>query len=86
MQLEQGLLGKSDASAEAVGPAPRAQRARAVARAMRKTCSTAFRMDVTKLRYRDWDELIDYCSYSAMPVGRFVLDVHGEDANDLAGQ
>jgi squalene synthase HpnC len=39
---------------------------------------TAFRMDVTKLRYRDWDDLIHYCSYSAMPVGRFVLDVHGE--------
>ena len=38
----------------------------------------AFRMDVTKLRYRDWDDLMDYCSYSAMPVGRFVLDVHGE--------
>ena len=38
----------------------------------------AFRQDVTKLRYADWDELIDYCSRSAMPVGRFVLDVHGE--------
>ena len=38
----------------------------------------AFRRDVTRLRYRDWDELIDYCRYSAMPVGRFVLDVHGE--------
>jgi squalene synthase HpnC len=40
---------------------------------------TAFRMDVTKLRYRDWDDLMNYCTYSAMPVGRFVLDVHGED-------
>jgi squalene synthase HpnC len=39
---------------------------------------TAFRMDVTKLRYADWDELIHYCSFSAMPVGRFMLDVHGE--------
>jgi hydroxysqualene synthase len=39
---------------------------------------TAFRMDVTKLRYENWDELIHYCRYSAMPVGRFVLDVHGE--------
>lgn len=39
----------------------------------------AFRQDVTKLRYGNWDELIDYCSRSAMPVGRFVLDVHGED-------
>jgi squalene synthase HpnC len=38
----------------------------------------AFRRDVTKLRYADWNELIDYCRYSAMPVGRFVLDVHGE--------
>lgn len=39
----------------------------------------AFRRDVTQSRYRDWDDLIDYCRYSAMPVGRFVLDVHGED-------
>ncbi|HEY6579356.1 MAG TPA: squalene synthase HpnC [Rhizomicrobium sp.] len=38
----------------------------------------AFRRDVTKRRYADWDELIDYCRFSAMPVGRFVLDVHGE--------
>jgi len=38
----------------------------------------AFRRDVTKLRYRDWDDLMDYCRVSAMPVGRFVLDVHGE--------
>lgn len=39
---------------------------------------SAFRQDATKLRYANWDELIDYCSRSAMPVGRFVLDVHGE--------
>ncbi len=42
---------------------------------------TAFRRDVTQLRYADWADLIDYCRYSAMPVGRFVLDVHGEDAS-----
>jgi hydroxysqualene synthase len=34
---------------------------------------------VTKRRYADWDDLIAYCRLSAMPVGRFVLDVHGED-------
>ena len=39
---------------------------------------SAFRQDATKHRYASWDELIDYCSHSAMPVGRFVLDVHGE--------
>ncbi|HEX4180059.1 MAG TPA: squalene synthase HpnC [Caulobacteraceae bacterium] len=38
----------------------------------------AFRRDVVKTRYASWDELMDYCRYSAMPVGRFVLDVHGE--------
>jgi squalene synthase HpnC len=38
----------------------------------------AFRLDVTKNRYRDWQDLMDYCTLSAMPVGRFVLDVHGE--------
>lgn len=38
----------------------------------------AFRQDAEKRRYADWDDLIDYCSRSAMPVGRFVLDVHGE--------
>jgi squalene synthase HpnC len=38
----------------------------------------AFRRDVTQTRYASWDELMDYCRYSAMPVGRFVLDVHGE--------
>src|SRR6202000_3193559 len=45
---------------------------------------TAFRMDVTKLRYENWDELIHYCRYSAMPVGRFMLDVHGESTSTWA--
>ena len=39
----------------------------------------AFRQDATKRRYADWGELLDYCRYSAMPVGRHVLDLHGED-------
>jgi squalene synthase HpnC len=38
----------------------------------------AFRQDATKRRYANWDELLDYCRVSAMPVGRYVLDVHGE--------
>jgi hydroxysqualene synthase len=44
----------------------------------------AFRMDVTKLRYENWDEVINYCRYSAMPVGRFMLDVHGESTSTWA--
>ncbi len=38
----------------------------------------AFRMDATKQRYADWDELMTYCRYSAAPVGRQLLDLHGE--------
>ncbi|HIJ37277.1 MAG TPA: squalene synthase HpnC [Rhodospirillaceae bacterium] len=38
----------------------------------------AFRMDATKTRYADWDELMGYCRLSAAPVGRYLLDLHGE--------
>ncbi len=39
----------------------------------------AFRRDAVKPRTESWDDLYDYCRYSAMPVGRHVLDLHGED-------
>lgn len=38
----------------------------------------AFRQDAVKSRYADWDELMHYCRYSAAPVGRYLLDLHGE--------
>ena len=41
----------------------------------------AFRLDATKLRYRDWGDLMEYCRYSAAPVGRQLLDLHGESRN-----
>lgn len=40
---------------------------------------TAFVRDVTTPRTASYDDLLAYCAKSAMPVGRFVLDVHGED-------
>ncbi len=39
----------------------------------------AFRQDATKHRYATWEELHEYCRYSAMPVGRHVLDLHAEN-------
>jgi hydroxysqualene synthase len=76
-RLEASLLGKRDDDPVAV--ALREQlAARSLSPRHAQDLLTAFRMDVTKLRYRDWDDLIGYCTYSAMPVGRFVLDVHGE--------
>ena len=40
----------------------------------------AFKRDATYLRYKDWNDLrFGYCSLSASPVGRYLLDLHGED-------
>jgi len=77
-RLEAGLLGRHDDFPEAVA-LRLALNERKLPPRHAQDLLTAFRMDVTKLRYRDWDDLMSYCSYSAMPVGRFVLDVHGED-------
>ena len=77
-QMRQSLVGESDAVPEGVAlRTVLAQRNLSPVHAL--DLLEAFRRDCTKLRYRDWDDLIDYCRYSAMPVGRFVLDVHGED-------
>ena len=76
-RLEATLLGKSND--DPVGVTLRSQlAARQLSSRHAQDLLAAFRLDVTKLRYRDWDDLIGYCTYSAMPVGRFVLDVHGE--------
>jgi squalene synthase HpnC len=37
----------------------------------------AFKQDATKLRYKNWAELIGYCQLSAAPVGRYLIDLHG---------
>jgi squalene synthase HpnC len=75
--LEAELLGKGDSQIEAVN-LRQALAERGMPPRHALDLLTAFRMDVTKLRYETWDEVIHYCRYSAMPVGRFVLDVHGE--------
>jgi len=76
--MQESLLGNSRASAEGVA-LRQALGARGLSSQHALDLLEAFRRDVTKLRYANWDELMDYCRYSAMPVGRFVLDVHGED-------
>jgi squalene synthase HpnC len=43
----------------------------------------AFRWDATRLRYRDWGDLMEYCRYSANPVGRYLLELHGEAAETI---
>lgn len=75
--LDAELLGRGDSQPEAVNLREALAR-RSMPPRHALDVLTAFRMDVTKLRYENWEEVIHYCRYSAMPVGRFMLDVHGE--------
>jgi hydroxysqualene synthase len=77
-EMERTLLGELDSAPEALG-LRKVLNERSLSAQHAMLLLEAFRRDVTKLRYADWDELMDYCRYSAMPVGRFVLDVHRED-------
>ena len=81
--LEAELLGKGDSQPEAVN-LRRALAERSMPPRHALDVLIAFRMDVSKLRYEYWDEVIHYCRYSAMPVGRFMLDVHGESTSTWA--
>ncbi|QUD87905.1 squalene synthase HpnC [Phenylobacterium montanum] len=77
-RIEDSLLGKSTEDANAVALRQvLAERGLTDQHAL--DLLEAFRCDATKQRYADWAELMDYCRYSAAPVGRFMLDVHGED-------
>jgi squalene synthase HpnC len=76
-RLEASLLGQSDADQAGVTLGA-VLRQRGLSPVHAQHLLRAFRQDVTKHRYANWDELIGYCQLSAMPVGRFVLDVHGE--------
>lgn len=43
---------------------------------------TAFRLDVTKERYDNFQDVLDYCHYSADPVGRLLLHLHGSASEE----
>jgi hydroxysqualene synthase len=76
-RFEAALLGKRD-DVPAARPLRAALCERHLTPRHAQDLLNAFRMDAVKQRYADFDELMHYCSLSAAPVGRFVLDVHGE--------
>jgi squalene synthase HpnC len=77
--MEEVLLGRSQHGS----PSARALRESLAQTGMASTHATdllvAFRQDAVKSRYATIDELYNYCHYSAVPVGRYVLDLHGEN-------
>lgn len=69
---------------------PALQKAHDIRRSLQETGVThrhcvdltrAFKQDATKLRYDDWDDLMGYCNFSAAPVGRYLVDLHGQPAS-----
>ncbi|WP_242182488.1 squalene synthase HpnC [Sphingomonas sp. CARO-RG-8B-R24-01] len=72
------ILGHSDAEATALA-LRRTMTAHDLSSQHATDLLVAFARDCTVDRYDDWPGLMEYCRYSAMPVGRYVLDVHGED-------
>lgn len=47
---------------------------------------TAFKQDVVKSRYADFDEVLHYCRYSANPVGRLLLHLEGQPSHQQLQQ
>lgn len=47
---------------------------------------TAFKMDVTKARYANFGEVMEYCRFSANPVGRLLLHLNNETSPQSLGQ
>lgn len=47
---------------------------------------TAFKLDVTKARYANFGEVMEYCRYSANPVGRLLLHLNKETSPQSLGQ
>lgn len=74
-QMRAGLTGEGASEAMALARVAREQGLDLV---HAQELLDAFVQDVTQRRYETWEALIAYCRLSAMPVGRFVLDVHGE--------
>lgn len=79
--METALIGEADPQA------PGLEKARAIRESLLATGITtrhcqdlisAFKQDAVKRRYENWDALIDYCNRSAAPVGRYLLDLHGD--------
>ena len=81
------LDGFANAVAGGDTPGPAFRKAHAIRRSLTETGVTprhcvdltlAFKQDAVKLRYDGWDDLMGYCDLSAAPVGRYLVDLHGE--------
>ena len=82
--MEQALRGMGDAHSSSAGPLRASLAATGLPAELATDLLIAFRRDANVLRTPDWDALLDYCRFSANPVGRFLMALHGEGP-DTAG-
>ena len=82
--MEEVLLGDRDSGAPSALGLRRSLAESGVSPVHSQGLLRAFRQDATKTRYADWEELLEYCRFSAMPVGRHVLALHGEGPETIA--
>ncbi len=76
--MERALLGATDVRSSSAAPLRESLHQTGLAPELATDLLIAFRRDATVLRTPDWAALLDYCRYSANPVGRFLMALHGE--------
>jgi farnesyl-diphosphate farnesyltransferase len=76
--MEEVLLGRRQDGSPSAARLRRSMNETGVAPVHATDLLIAFRQDANKQRYETFDELYNYCRYSAVPVGRYVIDLHGE--------
>ena len=76
--MEEVLLGKRQGGSPSAARLRRSLGETGVTSVHATDLLIAFRQDATKQRYETFDELYNYCRYSAVPVGRYVIDLHSE--------
>ena len=86
-EMDAQLIGASGDAAAGDGPAAHVREVLASTSVPIEHCRdllVAFKRDSLQPRTKDWTQLMDYCRYSANPVGRFLLDLHGESKDAWA--
>lgn len=75
-QAEQDFFARTDSIAGKLGQAFAAEN---LDSSLYTDLLTAFRRDAQNEKIEIWEQLPDYCRYSAAPVGRFMLAIHNEN-------
>lgn len=76
--MEKNFLEQDDTAAGKLG---RIFRAENLDNSLFMDLLEAFRRDAQEAKIEIWEQLLDYCRYSAAPVGRFMLAIHDESAS-----